>query len=154
MNMPKPTDMDRKLEKFAGAWQGEERLHPSPWDPHGGPAVGRIQNRMALDGFALVQEYEQERHGTVNYRAHGVFRWEPAEHSYQLHWFDSMGSAPTVFRGGFEGDVLTLTARQGQGFLRATWDFSAPGVYTYLMEVSSDGELWHPFAEGHYARVN
>ncbi len=26
-----------------------------------------------------------------------------------LHWFDCMGVPPNVFKGEFEGDVLTLT---------------------------------------------
>jgi hypothetical protein len=153
MAMPTPTDRHRRLEKLLGNWEGQERLYPSPWDPQGGPAVGRVHNRLALDGFAVVQDYEQERGGSVNYRAHGVFRWEPMQQAYELHWFDNFGVAPVVFRGGFEGDVLQLSAHQGQGFLRATWQFSGVTQYRYLMEVSGDGVQWQPFAEGRYVQV-
>ena len=51
MEMPKPTDVHKKLERLAGKWKGEEKMYPSPWDPNGGIAVGRVNNRPALDGF-------------------------------------------------------------------------------------------------------
>ena len=54
----------------------QERLYPSPWDPTGGPAVGHIENRAALDGFAVVHDYEHERNGSVTYRGHGIFTWD------------------------------------------------------------------------------
>jgi hypothetical protein len=152
--MPTPGGMHRKLERLLGTWYGQERLYPSPFDPQGGAAIGRIHNYRAIDGFAVVQEYEQERGGTVTFRAHGVFRWEPLHQAYELYWFDSMGMAPAVFRGNFDEDVLTLTAQHGQGFTRARWDLAgAPAHYTFVMEVSGDGVQWQPFSEGRYAQI-
>ena len=127
--MPRPSEKHGKLEKLLGTWHGEERIFPTPWDTEGGTASARVHNQLALDGFAVVQDYEQERRGVVHFRAHGIFRWDTLTHAYELHWFDSMGTAPSLFRGTFDGDVLTLTSQHGHGFVRARWDFSAPAQY-------------------------
>jgi hypothetical protein len=63
MDMPRPTEEHRRLTAFAGSWTGDERLHPSPWDAKGGPATTKVDARMGLDGFALIQDAQQEREG-------------------------------------------------------------------------------------------
>lgn len=55
MEMPKPTTAHHQLAALVGTWVGEEKMYPSPWDPAGGTATGRFQNRLALDGLAVVQ---------------------------------------------------------------------------------------------------
>ncbi len=152
MEMPTLGAAHFKLEKLVGLWMGEERVHPSPWDPKGGDAVGRVRNRMALDGFVLVHEYEQERNGKVALRGHAVLRWDAAAERYVLLWFDSMGMPPTEFHGDLDGDVLTLISQDPQGWIRAVWDFGEQGRYSYLMEASPDGEEWEPLMEGEYLR--
>jgi hypothetical protein len=150
MDMPKPTAAHRRLEKFVGSWNGDERMLPSPWDPAGGMAIGRVRNARALDGFAVVQDYEQERDGRVTFRGHGVFWWDSQSNACVLHWFDSMGQAPNEFRGTFEADVLTLVSRSPQGQSRSTWDFSQPGRYEHRLEMSPDGAQWTTLMEGSY----
>jgi hypothetical protein len=103
--MPKPTEAHRKLDCFAGHWTGQERMFPSPWDPQGSTAVGRCNNRVAVDGFVIVHDYEQEREGAINFHGHGVFTYGTAEKSYVLYWWDSMGMATNVFKGNFEGNA-------------------------------------------------
>jgi hypothetical protein len=61
MEMPKPTPGHLRLKKLEGHWEGEETMHPSQWDPKGGTATGRTQGRLALNGFALISDYDQER---------------------------------------------------------------------------------------------
>lgn len=150
MEMPKLTDAHRKLEKLVGRWSGEERIHPSPFDPKGGTAIARVENRLALDGFAVVQDYDQERNGKVTFRGHSVLRWDTSQQCYEMYWFDSMGMAPSVFRGNFDGEVLTVAAKDPQGHSRAVFDFGKKGHYTFRMEVSQDGQQWFPFMEGQY----
>ena len=152
MDMPVPGVPHRRLGKLVGYWVGEETLHPSPWDPTGGPAEGRVRNRAALEGFVVVQDYEQVRNGGVSYRAHGVFSWDDAHQQYLLHWFDTMGMPPRVFQGRFENEVLALASESPQGHARATWDFREPGRYSYHMEVSGDGRQWVPFMDGRYTK--
>jgi hypothetical protein len=152
MEMPKPTEDHRKLQKLAGQWIGKEKMHPSPWDPQGGEAVGKVHNRVALDGFVVIQDYEQERGGKVNFRGHGVFRFDAAEKGYVLHWWDSMGMPPNIFRGDFEGDLLKLNCDDPQFKSRVTWNLVRPDRYSYKMEVSPDGNQWFPFMEAEYEK--
>jgi hypothetical protein len=152
MEMPRPTPAHAKLTKLVGEWIGDEHLSPSPWDPKGGQAVGRVHNRLSLDGLAIVQDYEQERSGMVNFRGHGVFLWDGAEQQYHLHWFDSMDQPPGIFRGTFDNNILRLVSVNAQGHARATFDFTKDGSYDYRMEVSPDGRVWYPFMEGTYKR--
>ena len=152
MEMPKPTEAHRRLERLVGTWTGEERMHPSPWDPEGGPAVGHVENRAALDGFAVIHDYEQERNGVVTYRGHGIYTWDAMRGHYAMHWWDSMGYPPNVFVGDFEEDVLTMTYESPQGHHRTAFDLSKDGEYSFLMEMSQDGKEWNPFMTGAYVR--
>ena len=152
MEMPKPTAGHKRLEKLAGHWEGEERMLPSQWDPKGGIAVGRTRNRMSLNGFALISDYEQERVGAVTFSGHGVFTFDPKEELYTLHWFDCMGSPPELFRGRCEGAVLTI-AHGGPGLhARMTYDLTEPEHMTSRMEMSQDGLDWKTLFEGSYTR--
>ncbi len=152
MEMPKPTDFHRKLEHMTGLWVGEERIAPSPLDPNGGTAKARVHNRVALNGFAVLQDYEQERNGSIVMRAHGVFRWDAARKEYVLHWFDMEGKPPVEFRGNFEGRELRMIAQHPQGFNRATFVFDGNGEYLYTLEVSRDSRQWQKFLEGRYTK--
>jgi Protein of unknown function (DUF1579) len=152
MDMPKPGDGHRKLEKLVGNWTGEEKLHPSPWDPRGGVAQARVNNRLSLSGFNVVQDYEQWRGEAVTFAGHGVFSFNPKDNSYSMHWWDSMGMPPNVFTGKFDGDVLTLTSPSAQGQSRAIFDLREPGSYVFKMDVSPDGKQWRTFMEGKYRR--
>ena len=151
MDMPKPGEAHRKLERLVGYWIGEEKLYPSPWDPKGGAAIGKVHNRIALSGFNVVQDYEQERNGSINFQGHGVFSWDAKASCYVLHWFDSMGMPPNEFRGNFDGNTLNLTNEGPQGHSRTVFDFQKDGHYTFRMEVSQDGRQWQTFMEGHYS---
>ena len=152
MQMPKPTEAHKKLERLTGKWKGEEKMYPSPWDPNGGMAVGRVNNRPALDGFTVVQDYEQERNGAVSFRGHGVFSYNAMQQCYVLHWWDTMGMPPNEFKGTIEGNILTMTDKNSQGLNRAVFDLRQEGKYNFKMEVSQDGKQWHTFMEGNYNR--
>ncbi len=153
MEMPTPSAGHRKLEKIAGSWEGEEKLYPSPWDPKGGTATGRIKSRVAVDGFALLNDYEQERDGAINFTGHGVFTYNPKEDSYMLVWVDCMGAPPEIFKGNFEGDILHL-AHGGPGMhVRLTYDLSEPGYLCTSMEMSPDGNTWNRFFDARLRRL-
>ncbi len=153
MQMPTPTKEHAELARLAGDWQGTETLFPSPWEPEGGTALGRTRSRIALDGFALVIDYEQERDGAITFRGHGVMTYDPGEGCYVLHWFDSIGSPPERFSGTFDGDVLTL-AHGGPGMhARLCYDVSREGILRTRMEMSQDGVEWGTFFECDYEPV-
>ncbi len=152
MEMPKPTEHHRKLEKLVGRWRGTETMHPSPWDPKGGLATGRNDCRMALDGFATVTDYEQERDGKVTFKGHGVMTYDTTKSHYVLHWFDCMGSPPEIFTGQFEGEVLTVSHGGPGMHARLVYDLSRPGVLRSKMEMSQDGAKWSTLFECDYHR--
>lgn len=153
MGMPKPSPGHLALERLAGSWVGEEIMHPSQWDPKGGVAIGRNCHKLALGGFALLVDYEQERDGAIAFTGHGVYTYDPKEDLYSLHWFDCMGSPPELFVGGLDAGVMTL-AHGGPGMhARMTYDFSSPDTMKGMMEMSPDGKDWKVLFEAVYKRV-
>jgi Protein of unknown function (DUF1579) len=152
MDMPKPSDAHRKLENLAGAWRGTEVMYPSQWDPKGGKAAGRSDARVILGGFALAIDYEQERDGAITFSGHGVVTYDTGDRVYVMHWFDSMGSPPEVFRGLFDGKVLTL-AHGGPGMhVRLVYDLTREKRMTTQMNMSQNGEEWMKLFDGDYEK--
>ena len=154
MEMPKPTEAHRKLALLAGQWTGQETIPPCPWDPKGGDAVSRCDNRVSVDGFILVHDYEQERNGAVNFRGHGVFAYDSAANCHVMHWWDSMGVAPNVFKGAFNGNTLQMGCVDRQGHSRVTWELRTATQYFFRMEMSQDGQQWMTMMEGDYTRAS
>ncbi len=153
METPKLAPGHLRLEALAGHWEGEETMHPSQWLPEGGKATGRTRSRLALNGFALITDYEQERDGVITFAGHGVWSFNPQDERYTLHWFDNMGSPPEVFVGRFDGDVLTV-AHGGSGMqARLTYDFTDPPHLRSKMEMSQDGATWNTVFDGQYERI-
>ena len=152
MDMPKPGPGHLRLESLAGLWEGKERMYPSQWEPEGGITIGRRKSQIALNGFALITDYEQERDGKITFTGHGVLSFDPKSERYSLHWFDCMGSAPEIFEGSFDGDILML-AHGGPGMhARFTYDLSDPQQMLSKMEMSQDGDIWNTFFEARYQR--
>ena len=156
MEIPRPTEAHETMARLAGSWSGTELMHPSPWVPEEVRADGRTDGRVALGGFAVIVDYKQERDGQVTFTGHGVYTYSAAERCYVLYWFDSMGGPPNLFKGDFEGDVLTLVSdescQDGPRLSRLVYDLSKPGVLESRMEVSQDGTAWKVFMEATYTR--
>ena len=153
MEMPKPLEEHRRLEKLAGKWTGEEKIHPTPWDPKGGSASGTFEARVSMDGFWLVADYVETRDGAVSYRGHGVYGYDRKEQAYTMSWFDSMSeSVIPPARGRWDGNRLVFAHQTPMGHSRYTYDFQGEGRYRFLIENSQDGKQWMPFMEGQYTR--
>ncbi|MEQ8764455.1 MAG: DUF1579 family protein [Planctomycetota bacterium] len=152
MELPKPTEGHDRLEMFVGSWQGTEILHPSPWDSNGGTAKGFVENRRALGGFSLIQEYRQERDGKTTFEGHGVFTYDPEKDEYVLYWFDSMGLGVNDYRGKLEDGVLTVEHQGEMGHSRCVFDMRKEGSYTFRMQGSPDGSVWMSFMDGTYQK--
>jgi hypothetical protein len=148
--MPMPTEAHRLFEKLAGSWIGNETIYPGPMDPVGGKAVSRYSARIGVNGLALISDYEQERGGEVTFRGHAVFTYEPQSGDYVMHWVDTMGTPPEMFRGKLTDNTLTLRTHNSMGHARLVYDVSAPRRFRSRMEISNDGENWMPFSDTVY----
>ena len=153
MDMPKPGPGHKRLERLTGTWEGEEKMYPSQWDPKGGTAIGRNKGRLALNGFALINDYEQERDGVITFTGHGVMRFDSKLEIYTLHWFDCMGTGCEIFTGRFEGEVLTMSHGGPGMHSRLTYDFSELPHLLSKMEMSQDGATWNTLFEARYKQV-
>jgi hypothetical protein len=152
MEMPDPEACRVALERIVGDWEGPETLHPAPYNPMGGAAVGRSRNRLALDGFVVIEEYEHRPRGQVSYRRHSVTSYDSSEKRYVRHQWDSMGNSANAFHGRFEGDVLTMTYEEPGLSARQVMDYSDPERLTILMEVSRQGAPFEAIMEAEYLR--
>lgn len=152
MEMPSIQEHHKKLKDLAGSWSGQETMHPSPWDPKGGTATGKIESRVDLDGFFLISDYLQERGGQVSYRGHGVYGWDPAERCYMMYWFDSIGIPGTAARGQWNGNTLSFEHRTPMGYSRYVYVMERDGRYSFRIDNSQDGKNWSCFMEGTYNR--
>jgi hypothetical protein len=151
--MPQPGDEHRRLHAMAGSWVSQETLHPSPWDPVGGTATGRAEARVALDGFVVVTDYEQERGGRPGYRGHGVFGFDAGQGRPFMQWSDNMSpiAANTVW-GAWEGSVLTFQMQGPNGHHRYVYKFDGPDAYVFELGMSPDGKTWNTFMDGRFSR--
>jgi hypothetical protein len=154
MEMLKPTEEHQKLvSALAGHRTGTETMHPSPWDPQGGTATATVDARAACDGFCVITDYVQKRDGRVSYVGHGVTGYDAQHRRYLQHWSDSVGGMPPEAKPGvWEGDTLTFHGAGPAGRTRYVYRFAGPGVQEFRIEVSPDGNHWHPFLEGRYVR--
>lgn len=109
---------------------------------------------MALEGFAVISDYEQVRDGRTTFSGHGVYTYSPDTDEICLHWFDSMGSPPEVFTGGFDGEVLTLSHEGPRMHVRLIRDVTEGGVMAGRMEMSPDGQTWRTLYDSKYRRVD
>jgi hypothetical protein len=154
MEMPKVSEEQKRLTSlFAGTWRGEEKLHPSDWDPKGGPAFGTWVVHPSLDGFFLLVDYIEERDGKIMYRGHGVHAWDPQEKCFFAYWFDNVGSIPKKpVRATLEGAKYTYE-EQGHagGHTRMTYAWT-DDRFEFRIETSKDGATWAPMHEGRYTR--
>lgn len=151
MDMPKSGPAQEKLKAFVGEWRGQEKMHPSQWMPEGGVRDARVSNRLALDGFAVVQDYVQLDDGKPAFQGHAVIMKNPHADTYQMHWFDQF--SPSVFEGSFDGKKAAFISKSPMGMSRATFEFSDK-AYKFRMEGSQDGETWTPLMDGDYRRAS
>jgi hypothetical protein len=153
IEMPVPQPEHKKLEALTGTWTGEEKMHPSPWDPQGGPATSRTEGRVALGGFFVITNYTQHRNGQLSYEGHGVYGWDPAKRAFLMWWFDSIGSIPPgPARGVWEGNTLTFSSTSPMGHQRYVYTFEGHDRQRFRLEQSQDGKQWTLFMEGTYRR--
>ena len=126
-------------------------MMPSPWSPEPQERTGRIESHV-MEGFFVVSNYEQRAGDDVSFRGHGVYSWDPAAEEYVMYWFDSMGGAGGVARGGIEGNQLTFENTSPAGHHRYQYTFDGDAML-FTMAMSPDGSDWQVLMEGRYQRA-
>jgi len=156
MNMPSPNENHARLDRLVGTWTGDEKMNQTPFSA-AATAVGRYVHRRDLDGFFLLQDYQQERNGKISYRGHGVFGYDNEKKQYTWYWVDSFGMPPaTPSRGQWDGDTLLFENQWGElqrG--RYTYQFSGDDAFMFRLENTQDGgKTWLILMEGNYRKVS
>jgi hypothetical protein len=67
MEMPRPGPEHQRLVRLAGTWQGEDVMHPSPFDPRASKGTLRMTARLALGDLYLMTDWEQLKDGAVSF---------------------------------------------------------------------------------------
>jgi hypothetical protein len=153
MHTPPPNEHHERLAKaFAGTWKGKETMHPSDWDPKGSTAAATTTWRRDLGNYALIVDYTIHNTGNPDYRGHGVYTIDPDNNDVLVHWFDSISGQHELFRGAWDGDVLTTQSKSPMGFMRLSYDISEPGKLKSSGKMSADGQTWKPMFDGVHER--
>jgi len=147
-------EIKRLSELMTGTWRGEEKIHPSDWDPKGGAGFGTWVVHPSLDGFVVLADYTEERDGKVVYRGHGVYSWDPHQKTYVHVWFDNIGHPPKAMtKGTLEGNRFQYTTDEGPQTSRMTYDWK-DDKFEFRIEHSKDGgKTFSPMHEGRYTRA-
>jgi hypothetical protein len=152
MEMPKVGPEHARLLAFVGEWEGDEQLEPSPWGP-GGVAFGRMSFRSDLHGFAVIQDYIEQKDSIITFRGHGVLTVDPETKDILWYFFDSFGFPPDgPARGRFEGGVLTLDRVTPRGAARYVYRITADSCeFTIENKFQNDADFKR-FMHGKYTR--
>jgi hypothetical protein len=155
MDLPKPGDPHRKLERLAGRWAGKETLQSTgSWKPSGDRAEGTFEFREGIDGFFLLADYAERIEGKPGIRGHGVLGWDPKEKSYTLHWFDNFGNPPAKpGRGRWKGNTLAFEHDMGKVQGRTVFELDGKDALNFRVEMSEDGKKWNRAVDGKYRRL-
>lgn len=105
--MAAPGEHHQWLAKQEGAWD----VQMTTFNPDGSTeeTKGSATIRMVLGGRFQEQTFTGAFHGQP-YHGTGMTGYDNLKKEFQNYWFDTMGTAPSVARGGLssDGKVLTL----------------------------------------------
>ncbi|MGN6188236.1 MAG: DUF1579 family protein [Conexibacter sp.] len=153
MSRPQLTPAHARLAALAGDWHGSERLAASPWAA-AGEATARLSFRTTAGGFALAQDYVEERDGAVAVSGHGVFAVDLDGETVLWWWFDSFGYPPAAPASGrWEGESLALVKQTPRGTTRTTFALAAAGLTQRIETRLPDADDFALLVDGLYTRT-
>ncbi|MFG1639112.1 DUF1579 family protein [Amycolatopsis sp. NPDC049252] len=154
MDMPTLGPAHDALQAFAGDWAGTEELAASPWAP-ASTAHADCEYRLALNGFALIQQYRQRREDGTEFLGHNIFTADPQTGETLWYGFDSYGFPPeSPARGDWDGATLVLAKKTARGVARHRL---TPDGDTLTHEIDvklGDDDEFSPFLRARYHRKN
>jgi hypothetical protein len=153
VEMPAIGRAHEELKTLVGDWAGVEELAAAPWAP-ASTAKATAGYRVALEGFAVVQEYVQTREDGSTFLGHNVFTVDPATQETLWYGFDSYGFPPgEPGRGGWREGTLHLEKRTPRGI---AWHRLTPSddVLTHEIDVKmGNAAEFSPFLRARYTRT-
>jgi hypothetical protein len=153
MDMPRLGPAHEALTALVGDWVGKEEVAESPW-ASASTASARASYRVALHGFAVVQEYRQLREDGTDFLGLNVFTVDPATGETLWYGFDSYGFPPdSPARGRWSGDVLTLEKRTERGVARHRFTVGEGWLRHEIDIRMGDAPEFAEFLRAVYARV-
>ena len=149
-----PTHENTDLRALVGEWSGVETIAASKWGP-GGEARAICTYRLALDGKALLHDYQAERDGKPWLSAHAVFAFDAQNDACSLFWFDSLGFIPAEgAAGAHAGDVIEFVRISPRGKTRHSYRLIDADHHRMTLHSSfDDGASWVLVMEGVYTRT-
>jgi len=146
---PKPGAETKKLDAFAGKWQGEAEMKPGPWGP-GGKMTSQDDCSWFEGGWQLV--CNSSGSGAMgSMKGQGVMGWNADEKVYKYMGYDNMGMM-TYATGTNTGNTWNWKSTDKMGgktvHSRYTVTLTSPTTQTFKWETSEDGKTWATMAEG------
>lgn len=149
-SMPQPGAEQKNIQRFAGTWQMEGTMQPSPLGP-GGKMTGTETCRMFEGGWHMVCDSS----GTSPMGAmkgHSILTHDRAAKQYRFFAINTMPDAEmatgTYMSGTWtwEGKMELAPGKSMRS--RFTITESSPTVHLYKWEMSEDGTKWTTVMEG------
>ena len=146
---PKPGPETKKLDAFAGKWQGEAEMKPGPWGP-GGKITSDDDCSWFEGGWQLVCHTNGKGPmGAI--KGEGVMAWSPEDKVYKYMGYDSTGMT-MIGTGTASGNAWNWKSTDKMGgktiHSRYTVMLTSPTTQTFKWETSEDGKTWNTIAEG------
>ncbi|HEY4369828.1 MAG TPA: DUF1579 family protein [Steroidobacteraceae bacterium] len=146
---PKPGAEHKAMEYFAGKWQTEGEIKPSPFGP-GGKMTSQDVCELFDGGFQVVcRGRGSGPAGPMS--SLGILAYDAAGKAYTYYGIDNAGTSE-LSAGNRVGKTWVFTAisnMAGHAFnSRYIMVESSPTSYTYKWETSPDGEQWTLIAQG------
>lgn len=146
---PKPGPETKKLDGFAGKWQGEADMKPGPWGP-GGKMTSQDECTWFEGGWQLVcNSSGSSPMGSM--KGQGIMAWSPEDKVYKYMGYDNMGMM-TYATGTNTGNSWNWKSTDKMGgktvHSRYTVTLTSPTTQTFKWETSEDGKTWATMAEG------
>ncbi|WP_431320662.1 DUF1579 family protein [Rhizobium sp. YTU87027] len=150
-----PSAAHRRLNAFAGVWEGEEHVAASAWTTEG-QASAELSAEALFGGFFLEQRYRQMRDGAVSFEARNLFGFDGSEQAYKLYQFDTVGFVPpSPASGEWSDNELVLTKTSPRGTQRTVFTFENEDRYRMGVSFSPAGsDTWQEVVSGIYRRTS
>jgi hypothetical protein len=146
---PKPAPETKKLDAFAGKWQGEGEMKPGPWGPGG--KMTNVDDCSWFDGGFQLVCHSSGSGAMGSVKGEGVMSWSPEDKVYKYMGYDSMGMSMSA-TGTNTGNTWNWKSTDKMGgktiHSRYTVTLTSPTTQVYKYETSEDGKTWNTMAEG------